>query len=159
VAEVIVLDVHADDVVVDLLVLGEADGLAAQALDMSAEVEVSALNPPGALLADPVQVLLRQQPGVGAPLVGVADTDGQVAHLCQQLLEGLVLPTAIVPGQDQPALPLDQIPGPALAGLRADKGPELVPLGGLADLHLQRAETLGLCPVDEEGVNLGQAFF
>jgi hypothetical protein len=99
VAEVIFLDVHADDLVVDLLVLGEADGLAAQALDMSAEVEVSALNLPGALLADPVQVLLRQQPGVG------------------------------------------------------------VPLGGVADLHLQRAETLGLYPVDEEGVNLGQAFF
>ncbi len=30
--EVIFLDVHSDDVVVDLLVLGEADGPAAQAL-------------------------------------------------------------------------------------------------------------------------------
>jgi hypothetical protein len=57
-SEVIFLDVHADDVVVDLLILREADSLSAQALDMGAEVEVLPLDPPGTLLADPVQVLL-----------------------------------------------------------------------------------------------------
>jgi hypothetical protein len=57
-SEVILLDVHADDVVVNLLVFGEADALAAQALDMGAEVEVAPLDPPGVVLADPVQILL-----------------------------------------------------------------------------------------------------
>jgi hypothetical protein len=64
-----------------------------------------------------------------------------------------------VPGQHQARLPLDQVPSPALAGLGADEGPELVPLGGVADFHLQRAEALSLSPVDQEGVDLGRAFF
>ncbi len=126
---------------------------------MRAEVEVLALDFPGVVFADPVQVLLRQQPAIGAPVVGVADADGQVADLGEQLPEGLVLPPAVVPGQHQATGPLDQVPGPALAGLRADKGPELIPLGGVADLHLQAGEALGLNLVDQEGVDLGRAFF
>ncbi len=157
--EVVFLNVHADDVVVDLLVFGEADALAAQALDMGAEVEVFPLNLPGVVLADPVQVLLRQQAAVGAPVVGVADADGQVAHLREQLFQSLILAAAVVPGQHQPCLPLDQVPGPTLAGLGADEGPELVPFGGVADLHLQARETLGLKLVDQAGVDLGWAFF
>ncbi len=64
-SELIFFDIHADDVVVDLLVLGKADGPAAQPLDVGAEVEVAPLNPPGVVLADPVQVVLRQEAGVG----------------------------------------------------------------------------------------------
>lgn len=92
------VDVHTNDIVVNLLVLGKTYRSSNQPLDVGAEVQVLTLDPPCTLLAHHVFDVLRRQPGIGTPFVCVDTPDGQVGHLPQQLLIALVGKSAIVVG-------------------------------------------------------------
>ena len=81
------VDVHANYIVVNLLVFGKTYRPTAQPPDVGAEVQILALDLPGLFLAHHVFDVGRRQPGVGPPLVRVDAPDGQAAHVRLELVK------------------------------------------------------------------------
>lgn len=167
--KIVFVDVHTNDIVVNLLVFGKTYRLSTQPntarpLDVGAEVQILALNLPGLILAYDVFDMLWRQSGVGTPLVagppgGVYAPDGQVGHLAQQFLVALVGAPAVVEGHHPPPNALNGIPSPALVGFAAHVRPKLVDLTAIADEDVEFGQFAGLDLVDQVRVDLAGLFF
>jgi hypothetical protein len=83
---VVFFDVHTDDVVVYFFTFGETDGFSVQAFEVCPEIEIFTLNFPSVVFADAVQVFRWKQPRVRAPIIRMANFDGQIRHFVQQFL-------------------------------------------------------------------------
>jgi hypothetical protein len=104
------VDVHTNHIVVNLLVFGETYRSSTQPLDVCAEVQILTFDLPGLILAHYVFTVLRRQPGVGSPLVGVYAPDGQIGHLADQLGVALVGAPTVVVGHHPPTYAFNGVP-------------------------------------------------
>lgn len=157
--EIVLVDVHADHIVMNLLVFGKTYCSATQSLDMGAEVQVLTLNLPGLILAHHVLDMLRRQSSVSTPFVRVYALDWQVGHLAQQFGVALIGAPAVVVGHHPPTHSLDGIPSPTLVGFLAYIRPKLVDFTAVADVDVQFGQFARLDLVDQVGIDLKRRFF
>ena len=124
------------------LIFGKTDRLTVESLDMSPEVQILALNAPSVIFSDDMKVLFRKEPTVSRPIIGITKPNGQVCHLVQQLLQHLILPSAVLPSQDNSRVFFSQIPSPTGLFLTAHIAPKLIPFGSVVNLHFQTTKLL-----------------
>src|SRR4051794_4807375 len=98
-----------------------------------------ALDAVGLLLAD-VEPALRDQLGVGRPIIGTVEADAPALRSFQQPLAGGLVTTAQLPVEEPSRSTIPSLPHPELVGLFS-KSPSEKGLSGSSGLRVPRVAT------------------